>query len=92
MNPDTTKTINVTQQDIDKGAPCDSESCPIALAVLRATESDGGAFGPEVAVGPLRVEIGALGEFRLPPVATKFRRRFDAGERVEPFSFEIELL
>jgi hypothetical protein len=82
-------TIEVTQRDISRGVPADCSKCPVALAVRRATKIR-------------KIAADTSGLFRIAPYtefarftakhpARKFIKDFDAGEPVEPFSFEVEL-
>lgn len=77
--------VNVTQADIDAGKELDCEACPIALAVSRATGRKMVVARGEVA------QCGGSWEVKLPRIAVNFVDRFDAGERVVPFSFVIDL-
>jgi len=77
-----TKTIHVTQEDIDRGRPCDATHCPVARALTRtfrqfATVGDYWAL-PDGRGGPL------------PPEARRFVRRFDHQVPVGPFQFTVE--
>lgn len=92
-------TIEVTQEDIDKGLPCDPCECPIAIATHRALELD------EEDSGLIAVEedyIDLLGlQYDLPDEALRFVRTFDRywsdeemtlkeyNEEVKPFSFTL---
>ena len=73
----------MTQADIDAGEPRICIKCPIALAMRRAGARSAWV-GADVAVtdfAPLSVP--------LPEEAVEFIRRYDAGEPVQPFSFEL---
>lgn len=77
--------VEVTQQDINKGLPKIVGACAVALAVQRA-------YGvPTAWIGPLRIGTkgGENGTHDTPPSVDRWIQRFDAGERVEPFSFNI---
>ncbi len=76
--------IKVEQSDIDGGARCNGNHCPIALAIKRAIKSD------DVCVGVIDGRIG-LREILLPPAAIDFVAQFDLGKDVTPFEFEISL-
>lgn len=76
-------TINVTQDDIDRGERESCLACPIALACKRA-----GIVRPEVSSYEIIDEF--RNEYKLPMEARLFVHRFDAGGalyRVFPFSF-----
>ena len=78
--------IDVTQEDINCGLRGGSYSCPIALAVKRATKRD------KVAVG-LRDICVSYGIYTpLPLEAQRFVRDFDRHAIVKPFTFVINLL
>lgn len=81
--------IQVTQDDIDHGKKRSCSGCPIGRAIARAT-------GKDCLVGQSSVKLGKTW-FRtpeerwlvLPDIASMFIRRFDDGEKVEPFEFEV---
>ncbi len=74
-------TINVTQDDIDKGLRRSWKECPVARAITRIT-------GEVTIVG-----IGCIstneGLFSAPQVVKDFVRKFDLLEEVQPFTFEL---
>ena len=82
-----TKTINVTQDDIDNGEPACNSACPIALAMQRV-------FGKDAHVGtehfwPWATEFPDMpvtGD--LPDEAKDFVRDYDDGLPVEPITFQ----
>lgn len=95
--------INVTKEDIKKGKPCDSLSCPIALALIRDLKPLEGVL---IAVEGSFCQIwqtkgdGGYHSFILPPIAEEFVQLFDDGESddededgykilIEPFHFTI---
>lgn len=81
--------IEVTQEDIDNGAPCKARFCPIALAIKRKIHFEYFAisqstfdYGPE--------ENRKYGE--TPAEVARFISLFDCvRDSVKPFSFELEL-
>ena len=78
------KTIKVTQEDIDKATPASCCYCPIARALRRAFPRR------RVAVGPIFITVGR--ERAYPPVkACEFITAFDSGRTVKPFSFKLDL-
>lgn len=85
-------TINVTQQHIDKGCRIQASNCPIALAIDELLKEPLQAWVCQSNIG-----IGAEGEERFryqentPESAKEFITRFDAGEPVEPFSFDLDI-
>ena len=78
--------ILVSQECIDKGKAGDSRFCPVALSLQAA-----GLDSP--AVGPLRIWWKRHDKrvmYQDPPDSVKwFVRRFDDGETVRPFTFEL---
>lgn len=81
-------TIDVTAQDIDRGCKLSPYHCPLALAVSRALS------GRRIAITAcVRVYSGFSTSvaLALPETARNFRRRFDQGDPVEPFSFELSM-
>lgn len=77
--------VTVTENDIREGHKGDCFRCPIANAVRRALMFR--------RLDSVRVEAGEIeitGRVRqLPWVAMSFVERFDAGDEVEAFSFEL---
>lgn len=82
-------TINVTQEDIDRGERGQCRTCPIAKAVIRELdETDVYVIGPYLVIGihgPTRLTID------LPDAVTRFVEDFDSEDSVAPFSFELEV-
>jgi hypothetical protein len=80
-----TLTIEVTQEDIERGVKQECWDCPIALALFRTT-------GKEWSVAPSSCrELGTLTDYIFPAEATEFIRSFDLGYPVSPFSFKLEV-
>ena len=77
--------IEVTAEDIKNGKKLNCFWCPIALAVSRSANT------PDCWVDNTRVEIRGM-IYQLPREAGQFIVDFDKGARVEPFSFELEVL
>lgn len=76
--------IKVTEYDIYRGCRKSKSDCPIALAVTRT-------YGEKFLVNGSTMYSMVLPEsFNLPESAINFVRKFDAGEKVEPFEFEVE--
>lgn len=81
--------IQVTEEDIMKGRPRAYCECPIALALIRV-------FGQSRVCGVTgqTIDIAECGwaddEIPLPSECAKFVNRFDTGELVGPFEFELE--
>ena len=79
--------VTVTADDIAQGTPGSVRSCPIALAIDRATGNN----------GPLWKVDGECAyrddepDHMLPEAAREFVRSFDVGGYVEPFEFEVEV-
>ncbi len=82
--------VNVTADDIKKGERGSCWTCPIGLALVRATDSyrmiraiyDMAAYGRSSYL---------WGPIRLPPEASRFIVDFDQGRAALPLSFEIYL-
>lgn len=73
-------TVEVTQEDIKNGKVGDNMSCPVGLAVTRAAVD----AGLDITYG-----IG-LNDAEVAKKCDTFAKKFDAGEAVEPFSFEFD--
>jgi hypothetical protein len=81
--------VEVTAEDIFAGAAGKAYHCPIARALKRA-----GASEARVDYADCSLAIPGRSAFRsydLPPEACEFRERFDGGEAVEPFAFDLEV-
>lgn len=81
-------TIEVTKEDIANGK-VDYRCCPIALAGNRAT-------GKKCTVGLAHIYVAVehanpTHQKPLPQSAVKFREDFDAGKKVRPITFQIDL-
>jgi hypothetical protein len=90
--PGAVTTVNVKQEHIGRGTPCNTAGCPIALAIV--------ALGilPEehvIAVGVVDAAIigpkGTVLDAQLPNEAMRFIDDFDDGGlgAVAPFTFEL---
>ena len=77
--------IEVTQEDIEKGEPCDVCACPIALAIQRKL----GRGGCEINFST--IDLGPGQVVATPYSARQFIRAFDDHLPVKPFSFELDL-
>lgn len=85
--------VQVTQDHIDNGHRNSAVSCPIALA-LKETP---GATNVSVGIGTASIGYGNVLRYdykrtyyHLPWQATEFIDRFDFGDPVQPFEFEME--
>lgn len=80
--------LELIQEDIDAGAPCEGQLCPLALATNRAL----GERKAEVHVEAEFINLFNLdGEdwsFALPLAARLWVSDFDAGREVWPFTLE----
>lgn len=76
--------IDVTREDIEDGERDSCTSCPVAIAIQRAT-------GKVASVDYGRLELPGCATIRLPDFVEKFTLDFDSGAPVEPFSFLIDL-
>lgn len=85
--------INVTQEDIDCGAPTNCGECPLARAIRRALPGyEVRVYGEVVSVR--RVEAAGWEEWfdlTLPWVARCFVYDVDAGHFVTPIAFTLEI-
>ena len=79
------KKITVTQGDIERGIPCRSGECPVSVAMQRAFKSYCKVGTDYALVFDRNKEVKHSAQVR------NFIRRFDAGKKVKPFSFEVEL-
>lgn len=75
--------IDVTYTDIKKGVRNSLHNCPIALAAKRAGLKDVVVDGYSIAISNLCRT--------LPQKVSTFVSKFDHGDKVEPFSFTIDL-
>lgn len=87
--------VDVTAEDITRGAACKSDRCPVALALLRALNA-AGIPADMVSVGPSRVVWFAsphrVNAYNLPDIAKDFIREFDEGWNMAlPFSFDLDI-
>lgn len=85
-----TITVNVTQADIDRGKPMDPHLCPIMYGIWSA------GLHPKIySVGRAGFYAQYHKDFEtLAPLtadARHFLDAFDDGNKVKPFTFEIEL-
>jgi hypothetical protein len=76
--------IEVTQSDIDNGLSCDSQYCPIALAVRRAGFTNVNVDESVISVGDGRL-------FEHDNERFDFLIHFDRNLEVEPFSFDLDI-
>lgn len=79
--------IEVTQEDIDKGAKGDCLLCPIAHAVMRATGAQ--CVNVHTRIEVLHTDKTGWRHFGHTPASFEFLRAFDREEPVSPFSFEL---
>lgn len=75
-------TIHVTQKHINAGVKKQCTSCPVALALQDHFDNKDLWAGPSDFLTP-------TGCADTPEVVREFMNRFDAGDFVSPFSFEI---
>lgn len=79
------KTFQVTQEDIDQGAPLECTACPVALAVKRE-------LGYEVFVTTVTIANKWSNESAyLPDSVSLFIGQFDNAYPVAPFEFELDI-
>ena len=79
--------INVNYEDIASGCRFSSDLCPVAQALCRAGIDHFGVFGVAFfsAVSPRHPCL-----LPLPIAVAEWIARFDAGDSVDPISFEVE--
>jgi hypothetical protein len=77
--------VEVNEEHIANGKPTDGRACAVALAIFDRT-------GKRVFVCDDEIRWGTRMYHAIePPVSVKnFVRRFDSGEKVEPFGFELD--
>lgn len=80
-------TIEVTQEDIDRGVPCDECNCPIAIALRRTTGETWDVTEHEA------ISRKDLACIDLPRKAKDFIHAFDSSDFTcaHPFTFEGEI-
>ena len=81
-----TYTIEVTQEDIDKGnrlAPC---SCPVALAISRATNKCAIVSSQDVSF-----QAYGGGFVYFDAIVRDFINKFDGRQPVQPFKFDLDI-
>lgn len=90
--------VEVTAEDIAKGVPQECNSCPVAIAVGRACPAavKVGVDGATIDIyAAWDVESDAKSEYvvaRTPREVNEFIKRFDNGDPVGPFSFDLEVI
>lgn len=77
--------IQVTQEDIAKGKKSDSSCCPVALACLKTLNKTWSNVFEQLSL----IEDGGMEIFAKRRQLEDFIHKFDAGEKVEPFEFEL---
>lgn len=78
--------VKVTQSHIDKGARGSCWKCPIALALIEATNLTWRVYD---ATAYYYRKNGAEIQIMLPFEVSRFVKNFDKGEIVKPFEFEV---
>ncbi len=76
--------IEVTREDINKGIKRNACHCPIARAIARHT-------GSQCAIGGDIYLSNSGKSCFIPEIAQIFISRFDAGEPVKPFKFDLPI-
>jgi hypothetical protein len=95
--------IDVTDEDIKKGQSFESEECPVALAIKRATglpvrvntngdvREDSWVNSKEIQKGAtLKFPSGAVFRFPFSNAIAKKIDNYDEGKGMKPFSFYLE--
>ena len=80
--------IEVLDEDIKRGDQDDCHRCALARAIKRRVAP---YFRPDVSVGSNTFSVGIAASQELPADCVEWIRRFDDGEKVEPFRFQINL-
>lgn len=87
-------TINVTQKDINSGIRADCHVCPVAIAVSRVL----GLNDVEISAASIYADFAGSNYYReariiqpLPLQVRSYIRAFDAGNEIEPFSFNLDM-
>lgn len=78
--------VNVTKEDIGKGDPGLTATCPIALAIKKAINNK----NAQVHVESPSIQVGNL-FYIATKKAEKFMNRFDDGQKVKPTKFTFLL-
>jgi hypothetical protein len=78
--------VHVTNDDIRNGECLSCHACPVALAIRRKLS----AWRPQpgVSVGAQTIVVDGY-RFVTPVRVTRFIRRFDGGDTVQPFAFRL---
>lgn len=80
--------IEVLKEDIRYGNQDDCHQCALARAIKRHVAP---YFRPDLSVGSQSFSVGIAASQELPTECVEWIRRFDEGEKVEPFRFQISL-
>ena len=83
-------TVTVTKTDIAKGERKGRCTCPIARALKRCLPKADGIYVYPASVWVHLPAVTSLSIGHLPPDAKRFVERFDGGEAVEPFTFNLK--
>ena len=79
-------TVTITNDHIQRGMKSNAKYCPIAIALSELYPHRMN----KIRVTNGNVTITGVDFYSLPFTAYEFINKFDAGETVNPFSFEIE--
>lgn len=74
--------VKVTREDIECGKPGNGRRCPVALAIDRATQKT------DVLVMSDAITVNGR-RYSTPSRVAAWTRRFDLGEPVRPFEFDL---
>lgn len=77
--------VEITMQDINAGRKCSTRGCPISSALRRKFNTSNVFVGTDT--------LCVTDDFltRLPAPAMNFIDRYDYGQAVAPFAFELEV-
>lgn len=84
MTDETATRVHVTADHIQHGLRARCDTCPIALALTAAFPGQRAWVDTGIAYIGKRLIL-------LPKAARTFIAEFDAGKKVEPFTFEVKL-
>ncbi len=85
-------TIDVTQEDIDRGRCKDCRTCPIALAILRVIRPGIALLSStDFVIGPNGCSPFGQCQLKIPRDAVCFIGKFDYFQPVQPFSFPLDI-
>ena len=76
--------ISVTRADINEGLVSNCHQCPIALAIHNTLKVELN----DIVVTPAKISVLNV-KYETPVRAARFIRKFDGGDKVQPFTFRL---